>query len=712
MTLVPSNVFVAANNRYFSEDFEGSEVDLSENWLERSAYGTSEGDWDDRIVTDPADSGNKVYRMLWSRNSPQLLKWNKPLTSYHLSADVKGGGSYPKFEGQRAHPASIYLRTTLHNLGRPEYQSESPDLESRVGQFGIVITLRDSWISVDIKKSDNAHYDLNNNPGTGNWIYFKNIGNNCNANFTNISVTDDGHLVKIYWNHSLLLAIELYDKELVEYEGKGSGWFYTRAVVRNGSGSVISTVTDTRIAANYDATVAFAARGTELYIDNLSLSENFRYPEYTEDFSDLTYEYLWNDWTEKCAHGNSLSELDLRIVEDPRDSSNMVYKLHFYTLGSSLLKWKHRLNKYEFSADLKGGGYYPDFQGTRHNPASVYLRTTHANLWVPEYERYGDENVVGYAGVVFTIRDSYVSIDIKNSQNSYSNEGESRNWFYFTGKGNNCNTNFTNLHVTDDGNVMNIYWNNELLLSIEMSDIEYITYEGKGSAYFYTKAVVRNSSGTVLSTINDARIAAKEDATIAFAVRGTQMYVDNVYLDTNYETSAGASENAAVYSGSQIRTALVPYRDKEGNIDLDDMRQGLRFCFDILEIDTVFEHDGKSYTVKNTGALVALKDKLEDENLMKVSNAGRVPGLLIQDYLIDVVIDDDEYKSAYIYNIPEANKDTLICARAYLECVSESGDIVYFYTPVQERSLTMVYERIVTEGDIDTLDEAVKAWWR
>ena len=121
---------MAANNRYFSEDFEGSEVDLSENWLERSAYGTSEGDWDDRIVTDPADSGNKVYRMLWSRNSPQLLKWNKPLTSYHLSADVKGGGSYPKFEGQRAHPASIYLRTTLHNLGRPEYQSESPDLES------------------------------------------------------------------------------------------------------------------------------------------------------------------------------------------------------------------------------------------------------------------------------------------------------------------------------------------------------------------------------------------------------------------------------------------------------------------------------------------------------------------------------------------------------------------------------------------------------
>ena len=36
--------------------------------------------------------------------------------------------------------------------------------------------------------------------------------------------------------------------------------------------------------------------------------------------------------------------------------------------------------------------------------------------------------------------------------------------------------------------------------------------------------------------------------------------------------------------------------------------------------------------------------------------------------------------------------------------VYPNGDIVYFYTPVQERSLIMVYERIVTEGDIDTLD--------
>ena len=261
----------------------------------------------------------------------------------------------------------------------------------------------------------------------------------------------------------------------------------------------------------------------------------------------------------------TLSEL-IQDSGGPTGQSNMV-QTHYTWVP--VYKWKHRLNKHEFSADP---GWYNILTGMRLIP-SVYLRTTHANLWVPEYERYGDENVVGYAGVVFTIRDSYVSIDIKNSQNSYSNEGESRNWFYFTGKGNNCNTNFTNLHVTDDGNVMNIYWNNELLLSIEMSDIEYITYEGKGSAYFYTKAVVRNSSGTVLSTINDARIAAKEDATIAFAVRGTQMYVDNVYLDTNYETSAGASENAAVYSGSQIRTA-VPI-GIGGNIDLDDMSRVL-----------------------------------------------------------------------------------------------------------------------------------------
>lgn len=84
--LVPSNLLTTAISEYYTEDFEGS-VTLSENWLEKSAYGTTT--WNERVVTDPSDSNNKVYRIEWGNHSPQLLKWNKPLSSYDFSVDVK-----------------------------------------------------------------------------------------------------------------------------------------------------------------------------------------------------------------------------------------------------------------------------------------------------------------------------------------------------------------------------------------------------------------------------------------------------------------------------------------------------------------------------------------------------------------------------------------------------------------------------------------------
>ena len=708
VSIIPANFILVANAESYTENFEGS-VDLLEHWYEKSAFGTTE--WDERIVTDPDDSNNKVYKMTWGGSSPQVLKWNKPLLSYDFSVDLKGGGSYPKFSGDRAKPASVYLRTTMENLGPPEYEAERNDagqvVESRVGHAGVVITLRDSWLSVEIKNSSNTYTDLNNE-ANGNWIYFTNIGNSCNTNFTNLRVMDDGYLLKIYWNNSLVLSIELFDKEYITYEGKGGAWFYTKAVVRNSNGEKISTISDARIAANYDATVAIAARDTTLYIDNVSLNDNFEYPAYDEDFSNLSYQGLWKNWTERCAHGTKITELDPRIIQDPDDSENMVYKLHFDEKGASVLRWKYSLSSYKFSADVKGGGRPLEFDGVRANPAAIYFRTTHNNLLVYEDSPYGREEVVGYAGVVFTLRNSWVSVEIKNSENTFSHND---NWFIFKNIGNNCDKNFNNLRVTDNGNEMDIYWNDSLLLTVEMSNIEYITYD-KGSAYFYTKAVVKDATGKIVSTISDARIGAEEDATIALAARGTYMYVDNIHLEKGAETTLVAPEETAKYSGTQIRTALVPYRNKEGNLVLDDLRQGLRFCFDVLEIGESFTYNGRNYTVKDTGALVIAKDRLTDSSLMEVVHVGKVSGLLKQDSLIEIMIGDTTYKSSYIYNIPESNKDTVICSRAYLECEDANGGITYFYTPIQEKSLTSVYQSIIDAGEIDILDEDAQSWWK
>ena len=257
-----------ANKSVYSEDFETTiEDNLSEHWLEKSAYGTTSEEWNDRIITD---GDSKVYRLAWGKEHPQLLKWKGVISSYEFSADVKGGGSNPEFNGLRAHPASLYIRTTHTNLGVPEYEMDG--VENVVGYAGIVITFRDSWISVEIKNGSNTYKDANSHED-GNWFYFKGVGNNSNTNFTNINVVDDGTNVIIKWNNEVLVQIEMSEAKVVEY-GEKSAEFYTKAVVKNAAGEVLRTVNDARIATGEEATLAFAVRAQTLYVDNITLTQD------------------------------------------------------------------------------------------------------------------------------------------------------------------------------------------------------------------------------------------------------------------------------------------------------------------------------------------------------------------------------------------------------------------------------------------------------
>ena len=176
-----------------------------------------------------------------------------------------------------------------------------------------------------------------------------------------------------------------------------------------------------------------------------------------------------------------------------------------------------------------------------------------------------------------------------------------------------------------------------------------------------------------------------------------------VIVYNNRETSS--------YEGSQIRNTLVPYRDKNGNINKGDLRQGLRFCFDLPDVGETIQFEGADYTVKKHGALVVLDDYLPDPNMMTVSQVNVLQGLLSQSPLIDVTVGEKTYKSVYIYNITEAAKDTVILARAYLECEDTVGDIKYIYTTIQANSLTAVYQKIQAANQTGSMDPAVRAWW-
>ncbi len=167
------------------------------------------------------------------------------------------------------------------------------------------------------------------------------------------------------------------------------------------------------------------------------------------------------------------------------------------------------------------------------------------------------------------------------------------------------------------------------------------------------------------------------------------------------------------YKGSQIRSTLVPTKTGDDTFNADEMRQGLRFCFELEDIGNTIMINGEEYTVTAQGALVMLKTRLDaiGKEYMTVENVGKTEKLLNQTNLTDWTEEDKIYKCAYIYNIPKGQKDSLICVRAYIECKRVSDQKTeYIYSPILTDSITSVYERIPADM-LDRLDSAVQNWF-
>ena len=165
------------------------------------------------------------------------------------------------------------------------------------------------------------------------------------------------------------------------------------------------------------------------------------------------------------------------------------------------------------------------------------------------------------------------------------------------------------------------------------------------------------------------------------------------------------------FKGSQIRTSLVPFRNKEGIINENDKRQGLRFCFLVKDIGSTINVDGVNYEVKSYGALAILDKKLTNPDMMKIENVGVVSGLINQSELINWEEDGVMYKAAYVYNIHESNMNDVIVSRAYMYCENASGDSVYVYSDVLKRSVFSVYQSILNAGQGSILNTEVKDWF-
>lgn len=140
------------------------------------------------------------------------------------------------------------------------------------------------------------------------------------------------------------------------------------------------------------------------------------------------------------------------------------------------------------------------------------------------------------------------------------------------------------------------------------------------------------------------------------------------------------------------------------------MRQGLRFAFDVADIGDLYydEETNSLYYVQEVGALVILKNSLKGQEMI-YSNLGKLAGLTLQKGLLDIIVGEVDYKSAYIYNIPQSAKDTMILARAYIKAVDYLGNVRCFYTGIQEKSLTDVFVNMDNEA-MQELHPDVIAW--
>ena len=67
--------------------------------------------------------------------------------------------------------------------------------------------------------------------------------------------------------------------------------------------------------------------------------------------------------------------------------------------------------------------------------------------------------------------------------------------------------------------------------------------------------------------------------------------------------------------------------------------------------------------------------------------------------------------TTFIYNIPQANKDTNIVFRPYVACEDGNGGIVYFYAESFTTSVSATYAAIVEAGADGNMSAEAKAWF-
>lgn len=188
------------------------------------------------------------------------------------------------------------------------------------------------------------------------------------------------------------------------------------------------------------------------------------------------------------------------------------------------------------------------------------------------YSEGGGKNGVsstGGPGLIVSLLENGVRVRIKNMQTDSENERISSVYYDFTDISNYDYKKFNNIKFIDDGNKVEIYFNESLLATCEMSDKG--TYDGDSGPVdfvYFKKAVLKNAAGEEVLSLDNARLVA-ESYRVAFGGRNSPFYADNIAVTYEVEDTPEPTQTPDATpkpTSTPSRTNSNPNRNNSGKV--------------------------------------------------------------------------------------------------------------------------------------------------
>lgn len=257
---------------------------------------------------------------------------------------------------------------------------------------------------------------------------------------------------------------------------------------------------------------------------------SFEDDEAGSSFHDL--EKFSYDWGHSIVHGETV------IVEK---NGNKYLKVTGY---SEFYSYDPITVPYTFSLDIKLDtvGDVNVFARAGRNESAPF--PFYEWDWYQEKGGKNGESSTGGPGLLVSLRKDSVRIRIKNMQTDAENEMICSVYHDFPMPDTYKFNEFNNVKIVDDGSKIEIYVNDSLIATCEMSDKGRYEIDDEHPPVdfeYFRKAVLKDSEGNVVLDLDNARLVA-ENCHVAFGGRNHPFYVDNVTMIYEVEDTPAPTE--------------------------------------------------------------------------------------------------------------------------------------------------------------------------